>query len=59
MKMQLLTRKEQADALKISVRHLINLENQNIVPVVRLGRVVRYCPEAVLEALTSSKRVSK
>ena len=59
MKTQLLTRKEQADALKISVRHLINLENQNIVPVVRLGRLVRYCPEAVFGALTARKGGSK
>lgn len=53
--MQLITRKEQADALKISVRHLINLENQKVIPSVRLGRLVRFSPEAVAQALNPKK----
>jgi excisionase family DNA binding protein len=48
---QLITPKEQARRLSCSLRHLQNMKNGRIVPHLKLGRLVRYDPEAVDRAL--------
>jgi excisionase family DNA binding protein len=48
---QLITVREQAALLSVSPRHLHDLTRQRIVPCVRLGRSVRYNPQAVAVAL--------
>ena len=48
---QLLTLKEMAPKLAISWRGLQELTKRRLVPVVRLGRNVRYNPEAVAKAV--------
>ena len=48
---QLITPKEQAHRLSCSLRHLQNMKNSRIVPHLKLGRLVRYDPEAVDRAL--------
>ena len=47
----LITEQEQAELLRCSLRHLINLRNQRLVPFVRLGRLVRYNPDQVEKAI--------
>jgi hypothetical protein len=47
----LITAREQAALLSVSTRHLHDLKNQRIIPCVRLGRSVRYNPQAVAAAL--------
>ena len=47
----LITVREQATLLSVSPRHLHDLTRQRIVPCVRLGRSVRYNPQAVAAAL--------
>jgi hypothetical protein len=47
----LITEKAQAELLGCSLRHLINLRNRRLVPFVRLGKCVRYNPDAVQQAL--------
>jgi excisionase family DNA binding protein len=42
---------EQAKLLGISTRHLHDLTRQRLVPVVRLGRSIRYNPAAVAAAI--------
>jgi excisionase family DNA binding protein len=59
MEYEYLTITQMAKALKISKRHLINLENANIIPSFKLGRVVRFSPEAVkiaVQKLTGDKK---
>jgi hypothetical protein len=54
----LLNRQQVADALSISVRYVIKLEKQGILPAKRINRMVRYLPEDVRTAaasLTNSK----
>jgi excisionase family DNA binding protein len=46
-----LTVREQAETMGISWRHLQNLTRQRLVPHIRLGRLVRYCPEDVDRAI--------
>lgn len=41
-----------ADLLGISSRHLRALRSQRLIPYVKLGRVVRFDPEAVAQAVT-------
>ena len=48
---QLVKPHQQAALLSVSPRHLHDLTNQRIVPCVRLGRSVRYNPQAVAAAL--------
>ena len=48
---QLITVREQASLLSVSPRHLHDLTNQRLIPCVRLGRSVRYSPQAVAAAL--------
>ncbi len=48
---QLITPREQAALLRVSTRHLHDLKSQRIIPCVRLGRAVRYNPQAVAAAL--------
>jgi excisionase family DNA binding protein len=55
---KLITAREQAALLSVSTRHLHDLTKERLVPCVRLGRSVRYSPEAVIEAL-AAKEVSK
>jgi len=43
--------REQSALLSISPRHLHDLTSQRIIPCVRLGRSVRYNPQAVAAAL--------
>ena len=47
----LLTIKEQAERLSISWRGLQEITKKRLVPCVRIGRLVRYDPAAVLRAL--------
>ena len=47
----LLTEKQQANALACSPRHLVNLRQKRLVPFIKLGRLIRYNPEAVARAL--------
>jgi hypothetical protein len=49
--MQLLTEKQQAARLRICERHLINLRAKRLIPYIKLGRSVRYDPEAVQRAI--------
>lgn len=42
---------EQAKLLGISTRHLHDLTRRRLVPVVRLGRSIRYNPQAVATAI--------
>jgi len=48
---KLITVREQAALLSVSTRHLHDLTRQRLVPVVRLGRSIRYNPQAVAAAL--------
>ena len=48
---QLVDVREQAAMLSISTRHLHDLTRDRIVPSVRLGRSLRYNPQAVIAAL--------
>jgi predicted DNA-binding transcriptional regulator AlpA len=48
---QLINVRQQAALLSVSPRHLHDLTKQRIVPCVRLGRAVRYNPQAVAAAL--------
>jgi hypothetical protein len=50
-KQQLLRENEQAEQLRCSTRHLINLRNKRLIPYIRLGKSVRYDPTAVHRAL--------
>ena len=47
----LVDEKTQAELLDCSLRHLINLRNRRLVPHIRLGKLVRYDPNAVQRAL--------
>ena len=49
--MELLTVKQQAARLRVCERHLINLRNKRLIPYIKLGRSIRYNPEAVQRAL--------
>jgi excisionase family DNA binding protein len=48
---KLITVREQAALLSVSPRHLHDLTKQRLVPCVRLGRAVRYNPQAVAAAI--------
>jgi hypothetical protein len=47
----LITPNEQAARLSCSLRHLQNLKNRRQVPHIKLGRLVRYDPDAVQGAI--------
>jgi len=51
---QLVDVREQAALLSISIRHLHYLTRDRIVPSVRLGRALRYNPQAVIAALEAN-----
>ena len=54
MRMQprdIVTERELAKELRVSVRALINYRNQRLIPHIRLGRSVRYDRAAVQAAL--------
>jgi hypothetical protein len=48
---KLITPREQAALLSVCTRHLHDLKNQRIIPCVKLGRSIRYNPQAVAAAL--------
>jgi hypothetical protein len=48
---RLITEKQQADQLQCSLRHLVDLRNKRLIPFIRLGRSIRYDPDAVQRAL--------
>jgi Helix-turn-helix domain len=48
---EIVTEKELAKELRLSLRGLINLRNRRLVPHIRLGRSVRYDRAAVEKAL--------
>lgn len=48
---QLVTIEEIAPFIGCSVRHVRNLRNQRLIPYVPLGRLIRYNPEKVMEAI--------
>jgi hypothetical protein len=57
---QLVDVREQAAMLSISTRHLHYLTAAKIVPSVRLGRSLRYNPQAVIAALElNTQKISK
>jgi excisionase family DNA binding protein len=47
----LVTVKELASMLGCSWRHVLSLRDQRLIPYVRLGRLVRYNPEEVRQAI--------
>jgi excisionase family DNA binding protein len=47
----LVTAKELAPMLGCSWRHVLTLRDQRLIPYVRLGRLVRYNPEEVRQAI--------
>jgi excisionase family DNA binding protein len=47
----LISEKAQAKLLGCSLRHLVNLRSKRLLPHVRLGRLVRYNPDAVQRAI--------
>jgi hypothetical protein len=51
MQVQLITEKEQAARLRVCERHLINLRKKRLIPYVKLGKSIRYNPNAVERAL--------
>lgn len=53
---QLLTAQEMADILRISSRHLWDLEREGKIPSVRLGKAVRYDAMEVLNELKDGIR---
>jgi hypothetical protein len=57
---KLITEPEQAKLLSCSQRHLIRMRNCRMIPFVKLGKAIRYNPEAVaraLEKLTVKERI--
>ena len=48
---EIVTEKELARELRLSLRGLINLRNRRLIPHIRLGRSVRYDRSAVQRAL--------
>ena len=46
-----ITVREQANLLSIAPRHLHDLTRQNLIPCFRIGRSIRYNPQAVAAAL--------
>jgi hypothetical protein len=48
---EIVTEKELAKELRVSLRGLINLRNRRLIPDIRLGRSVRYDRAAVEKAL--------
>lgn len=54
-----ITRKELIERLAISETTIIKLERQGIIPVIRMGGVMRYDYAEVLEALKENKRRKK
>jgi hypothetical protein len=53
----LLTRPQLAAHLQCSTRHVDNLPRRGLLPVVRLGRCVRYRRDSVLRAIARLERV--
>jgi hypothetical protein len=51
MHSRLITEKQQAEQLQCSLRHLIDLRNRRLIPYIKLGRSIRYDPNAVQRAL--------
>jgi hypothetical protein len=47
----IVTEKELAEELRISLRGLINLRNRRLLPHLRIGRLIRYDRAAVEKAL--------
>ena len=45
------TAKQQAAELNCSLRHLAKLKAQRLIPYIKLGRILRFDPEAVQRAL--------
>lgn len=45
------TEPEMATLLKVSKRHLLSLRVQRLIPFIKLGKSVRYNPEAVERAI--------
>lgn len=54
----LLTRPQLAAHLQCSSRHVDNLPRRGLLPVVRLGRCVRYRRDSVLRAIARLERVA-
>lgn len=50
---KLLTHSEVAGLLGVSVRHVKSLQARRLVPFVRLGRLVRFDPAQLREALVA------
>jgi len=59
MRKTLMTTGELADILRISTRHLFDLEKEGKIRSIRLGHVVRYDVEQVLNELRSEAEITK
>ena len=46
-----ITEQEQAKLLHCSERHIWNMRKRRLLPFIKLGRLVRYNPEAVARAM--------
>jgi excisionase family DNA binding protein len=51
--LDLLTAPELAARLRVTVRTIRNLQSRRMIPFVKLGKAVRFCPVAVAKALQS------
>ena len=49
--MKLIKEKDVLELLQCSQRHLVNLRRKRLIPFIRLGRAVRYNPDAVSRAM--------
>jgi hypothetical protein len=54
----LLTKAQLAAHLQCSTRHVDNLTSRGLLPVVRLGRCVRYRRDSILRAIERLERVA-
>jgi excisionase family DNA binding protein len=45
------TERQEAQRLNVSHRHMVNMRQRGWIPYIKLGRIIRYRPEAVDAAL--------
>jgi hypothetical protein len=51
IKCSLRTEQQEADRLNVCLRTMVNWRNRRLIPVIRIGRMVRYDPADVDKAL--------
>lgn len=52
----MMTTRELASVLNVSPKHIWNLQKQNTIPSIKVGRVHRFNLDSVLMSLTSATR---